>query len=344
MGKNISSIFSGKYTYHLLFTIAYIILLIPSRKLYVGHDDWQTFLPIFSVHIFLMLMMVAVNTSILMPRLARTQRTAEYIFFIILLIAAYVLIKGIYDAHSIARLYKLEIQSYNSYFLNALPYAIWFAVISSMLYMAKAQYESKQKLKNIQIVQLETELKYLKSQINPHFLFNGLNTIFGFIEKSNYQAKDALIQFSDLLRYNLYDADVDRIDLAKEAAYLESYVAIQRLRSDAHLKIDLHISVDIRDVKIAPLLFLPFVENAFKYVSRDDGTPNFVKISLVQKDNKICFECINSFDNSTTERKGIGLENVKRRLDLLYQGKHDLFLGSEDGKWHVVLTFQHNEM
>lgn len=338
MGKNITSIFSGKYTYHLLFTIAYIILLIPSRKLYVGHDDWQTFLPIFCVHMLLMLMMIGVNTSILMPRLVRTQRTVEYIFFIILLVVLYVLIKGLYDAYSIARLYKLEIQSYNSYFLNALPYAIWFAVISSMLYMAKAQYESKQRLKNIQIVQLETELKYLKSQINPHFLFNGLNTIFGFIEKSNYQAKDALIQFSDLLRYNLYDADVDKIELAKEAAYLESYVAIQRLRSNANLNIDLHINVDMRDMKVAPLLFLPFVENAFKYVSHDDDKLNFVQISLVQKDNKVSFECINSFDNSSTERKGIGLENVKRRLDLLYHEKYDLFLSSEEGKWHVMLN------
>lgn len=338
MGKNISSIFSGKYTYHLLFTIAYIILLIPSRKLYVGHEDWQTFLPIFSVHIFLMLMMVAVNTSILMPRLARTQRTAEYIFFIILLTVVYVLIKGLYDAHSIARLYKMEMQPYTPYFLNALPYAIWFAVISSMLYMAQAQYESKQKLKNIQIVQLETELKYLKSQINPHFLFNGLNTIFGFIEKSNYQAKDALIQFSDLLRYNLYDADVDKIDLAKEAAYLESYVAIQRLRSDANLKIDLHISIESSEIKIAPLLFLPFVENAFKYVSRDDDKPNFVRILMNQKGGKISFECKNSFDSSLSEKKGIGLENVKRRLDLLYYEKYNLLLNSENGIWHVELS------
>lgn len=335
--RKISSVFSGKYTYHFLFTVAYIILLIPSRKLYVGHEDWGTFLPIFLIHLFLMLMMVAVNTWFLMPRLIRTQRRGRYLFFIALLVTAYVIIKGMYDAHSIAGIYNLPITSYWPYFLNALPYAIWFAVISSMLYMAEAEYESKRKLKNIQVVQLETELKYLKAQINPHFLFNGLNTIFGFIERSNHQAKDALIRFSDLLRYNLYDADVDKIDFTKEAAYLESYVAIQRLRSDANLQIDLHISVDGRELKIAPLLFLPFVENAFKYVLRDNNQQNFVKISLVQEGPKISFACSNSFEDAPSKKKGIGLENVKRRLDLLYPEQYSLFLNTADRIWHIKL-------
>lgn len=335
--KQILAWVTGKYIYHLFFTIAYIILLIPSRKLYVGHEDWHTFLPIFCVHLLLMLMMVGVNSSILMPRFAATRRPIQYIVFISLLIAAYVLIKGLYDAHSVSRIYGMAIKSYNPYFLNALPYAIWFAVISSMLYITQAQYESKQELKNIKINQLETELKYLKAQINPHFLFNGLNTIFGYIDKNNQQAKDALLQFSDLLRYNLYEADVDKIDISKEIGYIENYVAIQKARSDSKLKVDLKINIGNSEVKIAPLLFSPFIENAFKYVSRDENNDSIIRISLSYDRDIIAFECENSYEDVTNKNKGIGLENVKRRLDLLYKDAHELFTWNRGNVWYVKL-------
>jgi two-component system LytT family sensor kinase len=112
--------------------------------------------------------------------------------------------------------------------------------------------------KTVQINQLETELKYLRAQVNPHFLFNGLNTIYGYIDRSNQQARDILVQFSDLLRYSLYDADVDWVDLGKEAVYLQNYVALQRARSNSNLQIELEISVEENTVKIAPLLFMAF--------------------------------------------------------------------------------------
>ena len=329
--------FSKKYIYHGLFIIAYVGFVIQGKKWYTGHDDWATFFPVFAVSLLLMLMMIAVNTLILMPRLMRRKNIVEYSIYIFLLILTYTLIKGFYDAHNIARVYNLKTLPYKTYLWNAFIYAIWFAVISSMLYITQSQYESKQELKNIQIAQLETELKYLKAQINPHFLFNGLNTIFGFINKNNQQAKDALLQFSDLLRYNLYEADVDKIDLVKEAGYIENYVAIQRARSDSNLKINLTIDIKDNEVKIAPLLFVPFIENAFKYASRDENNDNLIKISLVQEKDIILFECKNSFENSASENKGIGLQNVKRRLDLLYKDLYILDMGSVGNIWHVDL-------
>ncbi|GAB3428578.1 hypothetical protein GCM10027516_34930 [Niabella aquatica] len=206
-----------------------------------------------------------------------------------------------------------------------------------MLYITQAQYESKQELKNIKINQLETELKYLKAQINPHFLFNGLNTIFGFIDKNNQQAKDALLQFSDLLRYNLYEADADKVDLTKEVIYIENYVAIQKARSDSNLKVDLQVDMGQGEVKIAPLLFLPFIENAFKYVSRDENDDSAIKISLSYDKKIITFECENSFEEVADKGKGIGLENVTRRLDLLYKDAYELFTWKRDNVWRVKL-------
>lgn len=327
----------GKYVYHFLFIIVYMGFIIQGKKWYNGHDDWGTFLPIFIVQLLLMLVMIAVNTLFLMPRFLKKKNFAEYFIGIVLLVLFYTAVRGVYDSINIARLYSLPKIPYATYTLNAFLFGLWFAVISSMLHITQVQYESKQELKNIKINQLETELKYLKSQINPHFLFNGLNTIFGFIDKNNQQAKDALLQFSDLLRYNLYEADVDKVDLVKEAGYIQNYIAIQRARSDSSLNVDLHVNIGANNVKVAPLLFLPFIENAFKYVSRDGSAGSAISIFLSCDNNTIMFECENSFDVVTNEGKGIGLENVKRRLDLLYKNTHELLTKSTGRIWRVKL-------
>lgn len=331
-----ASLFNKKYTYHLLFIMAYVGFLIQGRNWYKRKDDWETYFPIFLFNLVLMVMMIAVNTWLLY-RLRKNKNTLQYVIWITCLILGYTAIKGIFDTHNVVKTYDLDYSPYGTYLWSSFLYAIWFAVISSMLFITQAQYDDKQELKNVKINQLETELKYLKAQINPHFLFNGLNTIFGFIDKNNQQAKDALLQFSDLLRYNLYEADVDKIDLLKEVGYIENYVAIQKAKSDSNLKIDLNVSIGDNDVKIAPLLFLPFIENAFKYVSRDEQDKSTIRISIACDNHLITFECVNSFEDVATEAKGIGLENVKRRLDLLYKDTYELFTWKRNNIWHVKL-------
>lgn len=333
----VTSFFNKKYTYHLLFIIAYVGFLVQGRSWYKRRDDWQTYFPVFVFNLALMLMMIAVNTWLL-SELRKKKNTLTYIISITCLVLVYTVVKGIFDTHNVVKRYDLDYLPYGTYLWNSFLYAVWFAVISSMLYITQAQHDDKQELKNIKINQLETELKYLKAQINPHFLFNGLNTIFGFIDKNNQQAKDALLQFSDLLRYNLYEADVDKIDLGKEVGYIENYVAIQKAKSDSNLKIDLNVTIGNNGVKIAPLLFLPFVENAFKYVSRDEQDNSAIRISITYENDIITFECENSFEDVATEAKGIGLENVKRRLDLLYKDAHELFIWNRRNVWLVKLN------
>jgi LytS/YehU family sensor histidine kinase len=225
-----------------------------------------------------------------------------------------------------------------SYFLWNFLYAVWFLIISSLLYYTKKWAEQRQEVKNIQINQLETELKYLRSQVNPHFLFNGLNTIYGSIDKQNQQARDILLQFADLLRYNLYEADVDWVELEKETLYLQNYVALQRARSDSNLQITLDISVADKTVKIAPLIFLAFVENAFKFSTRDDNRSNNIQIRLLQSGNRIEFICSNSYDEQEPATGGIGLSNVARRLELLYRDHYTLDIKQEQSVFTVHLT------
>ena len=123
----------------------------------------------------------------------------------------------------------------------------------------------------------EAELNFLKSQINPHFLFNSLNSVYFLIDKSNPDARQALHKFSDMLRYQLYEANGEKIPIEKEINYLQDYVHLQQLRKDENYKVQFNCSPDVKNFSIEPLLLIPFVENAFKHISHKTDGSNFVK-------------------------------------------------------------------
>lgn len=242
-----------------------------------------------------MLLLVCTNAFVLIPRLYNKKKIVSYTISIFLVVAAYTWLKSFYDRYHAFILYNTKDDPWDGYFWNSFVYAIWFVVVSSMLYISQSWYDHQQQVKNIRISQLQTELRYLRAQINPHFLFNGLNTVYGFIDIHNQRARDVLLQFSDLLRYNLYEADVDLVDLGREAVYLENYVALFKARSSADLQVTLRLEIEDSHSRIAPLLFIPFVENAFKFSSHEESREKTIAISLLQKGNNITFECRNSY-------------------------------------------------
>jgi two-component system LytT family sensor kinase len=218
---------------------------------------------------------------------------------------------------------------YGTFFMHSVSY-------STLLYFTQKWSEQRQQVNNIQISQLETELKYLRSQINPHFLFNGLNTIYGTIDIENQEARDMVVQFSDLLRYNLYEADTELVEIGKEAIYLENYIALQKARSNDNLKIALEIQITDQSLKIAPLIFVAFVENAFKYTTRK-SIVNEIFISLKQSGKSITFECRNPYTEQAMDTMGIGLANVTRRLELIYKDKYMLDVTKDKGIYSTCL-------
>lgn len=192
---------------------------------------------------------------------------------------------------------------------------------------------------------LESELEMLKSQINPHFIFNTLNTIYFLMEqKEDEKAKEALLKFSDTLSHQLYDYNKDWIDLGKEVEYLQNYIELQRLRHDEEL-LDLHCNLPerVNGYQIAPMLLIPFVENAFKHGSNSKGYK--VDIHLAVKDGVLDFFTENTLNPSKRNHNGtggIGVKNVRRRLDLTYPNRHELTL-DDDGvtfKAHLKINLQ----
>jgi len=332
--------FLKKRISYLLFFIAYIGAVIIEKPVYSGSTVQDCFSYLFTVivHFSLFTLMILANNMLLIPYLLEKKQFGLYASGLIASIWFYTFFTSRYNGFIHNVLFHDRSIGTSAGFWDNFVYALCCTVIASMLYITQKWSEQQEQVKNSQINQLQTELKYLRSQINPHFLFNGLNTVYGYIDMSNSQARDMMVQFSDLLRYNLYEADVDLIALEKEVKYLKNYVALQKARSNDNMQVELKINYKNGAVKIAPLIFMAFVENAFKYVSRDDTAINSINIGLTEEDGRIDFTCDNSCDETEASSGGIGLNNAVRRLELLYKGRYQLDIKKEQNIYHVHLS------
>lgn len=187
----------------------------------------------------------------------------------------------------------------------------------------------------------ESNFALLRSQINPHFLFNTLHNIDTLIHDNQEKASKSLVKLSDIMRYMLKDANLDLVELNKEIEHLESYLSLEKLRLKNEGFLNYKIAGDYKNIKIAPMIMIPFVENAFKH-SVDSSIENGMKI----ENGILNFSCKNQFDASEVDKDkvhGIGLKTVKKRLDLIYPNKHKLTIDSGNSIFKVNLEIELNE-
>lgn len=198
--------------------------------------------------------------------------------------------------------------------------------------LLKAYVAQKTTLEKITINQLQTELKFLKSQYHPHFLFNALNTIYFQMDKDVESAKLSMELFSELLRYQLYDQQ-EKVPIKQEIKYLNNFIEFQRIRKSRKLLLEINIDPTLYEQLIYPLLFLPLIENAFKYL----GGNYKIAMSIQLENGFICFKVKNSVSGirRDDEAGGLGLENLKRRLELLYYCTHQIHFYN-DGETFVA--------
>jgi LytS/YehU family sensor histidine kinase len=199
---------------------------------------------------------------------------------------------------------------------------------------------TEQRAREIENAQLRTELSFLHAQINPHFLFNSLNTIYSLALKKSDTAPAAVLKLSHLLRYVIDDANRESVPLEQEVNYLNNYIELQKLRSTSSLTVNFNVVGNVSSTQIAPLLLLPFVENAFKYgISNHDASP--IDILLERTQSALLFTVSNlKFEQGEKDSTGIGINNVKRRLELLYHGRYDLQIQDKDDSYFIKLTIQ----
>lgn len=195
--------------------------------------------------------------------------------------------------------------------------------------------------KEIEVQKSVTELSFLKNQLNPHFLFNSLNSIYSLTTKKSNDAPEAVITLSELMRYMLYETDNDFVLLKNELEYIQNYLKLQRLRIANNENVTINVHGTISNQKIRPLLLISFIENAFKYGTDFKGNTE-IKIEINVKENEVEFTCINLIGKrkNDTDSSGIGLQNTKERLELLYPNKHELVVEEKDNRFIVKLTLK----
>ncbi|MFB9842858.1 sensor histidine kinase [Mucilaginibacter ginsenosidivorans] len=225
--------------------------------------------------------------------------------------------------------------------INVVPtlYVIVYYGIARTSTYLKAYVDNKVQLEKVTNEHLQTELKFLKAQYHPHFLFNALNTIYFQMDEDHEGAKRSIEKFSELLRYQLYDQQ-QQVPVMQEIEYLQTFIELQKIRSTDKLKLNVDFDKKLNGQLVYPLLFLPLVENAFKYV----GGKYHLDIKAKIEDEDIVFRVENSVPNIkpvSTQTSGIGLENLRRRLDLLYPGKHSLVTENENGGFKAEMKIQY---
>jgi two-component system, LytTR family, sensor kinase len=314
---------------------------------------------------------LAVTVELLLPRLIYQQRIV--LFFACFL--AIVLFGGTVIILSQLRLlgsslskYPENIARYQKHYF----YWFWADLVFGSYFMiffiaatgaaVRLAFDRIRALNKVQELQKEkamSELELLKRQINPHFLFNALNTIYYKIDRANGQARETLQLFSNMLRYQLYECDKPFIEVEKELGFISSYIELQKGRLNDNYTVICKGLDEVNGFVISPLLLMPLIENCFKHVSNYPEHMNSIAIECHAEATVFCFTTCNTADNAgdrmidagvpddphsgdkrEIHRNGIGLENVRRRLELIYPGRHELITRIGQGYYEAVLQLQ----
>jgi len=289
------------------------------------------------------------NLYFLIPRyLKRGRFTAYMIYLILTVVCASLLVITGYFAGALAagktlqEMYGVEGNCFYTFFGNAFPSTIAIMTLAMSIKLTKNWMQTEGNRQLLEKEKLETELKFLKYQINPHFLFNSINSIFFLIHKNPDMASASLAKFSDLLRYQLYECNDLQIPLAKEITYLENFIELERLRQNKNVAIHLQLDPpNTGHLGIAPFILMTFVENAFKHVSKDADADNWIDIRLSLDHRQLDFAVSNSMSRNPSHDLisygGIGLKNVRRRLDLIYPNHYVLDIAEDQSRFDIRL-------
>ncbi len=333
---------TSRIVYHTAFWLALFIFLIILQKNNTGF--WLAFISQLGQVGFFMIL-VYVNINYLVPRFLSKNKLFIYLAYFVALVILVTLARvvfeyWIYPGQSSLRNELIYSGQYIYFILH------FFIGVASTLFVISTQWvRSEREKQEMKTEQIQTELKFLKSQINPHFLFNILNSLYALTLKKSDLAPTMVIKLSEMMRYMLYECNEKRVPLEKEINYLRNYLDLERLRIGNKMDIELNVGGDLQEKYIAPLIFINLVENAFKHggigVNMDKG---YVRLNITVDGHIIYFSLQNTKPIRSIESKrlkptgGIGLQNVKNRLDIVYSNNYSIKIKEDADTYGVDLT------
>jgi LytS/YehU family sensor histidine kinase len=210
-----------------------------------------------------------------------------------------------------------------------------------MFLFIRSWYSQQQAIKDLRQENIAAELELLKSQVQPHFIFNMLNNIYSSAFKKSPETAQQILKLSNLIEYSLYDSKKDKVLLDEELTYIRNYVDLQKIRVGDKLDVSINIFDDINGIMVPPLLLLPIIENCFKHGVNKSINPSWIRIDISTTDREITFKIENSLENESqspvSQNSGLGLANVRRRLELIYPNRHDIKIFQEENSFLLVL-------
>ncbi|MBA4058500.1 MAG: histidine kinase, partial [Marivirga sp.] len=274
-----------------------------------------------------------INMYVLIPKVLTKKTWVHYAGYVVLCFIIVVVAGELINT----LLSSMSLRPARPFYFTILNFLLVFGLSTALrLTSDRVQFERERKERENE--NLKSELSLLRSQVSPHFMFNVLNNLASLARKKSDQLESVIIQLSHLMRYMLYDSGEKKVTLEKEIEYLKSYIDLQKLRFGNDVSISFDTDINRSDLPIEPMLLIPFVENAFKHGFGIINDPQ-IMIHLSIKDHTLSFAVKNKFNHILTETKdassGIGIQNVRRRLDLLYKDLHELKI-YEAGPWFIV--------
>lgn len=293
-----------------------------------------------------LLMLIAyVNLHYLLPRLLLKGRYLAYIAGVLLSIAGYLVLQALFDIFlygyvlgPMRRNRLWETISYN--FFSTL----WYIGLVVAIKLSIDWYEQKRVLEKTTVEKLQAQVNYLRSQVNPHFLFNVLNSLYALTLKKSDTAPDVVLKLSAMMEYMLYEADAEMVPLENEVQYLKNYIELEKMRYGNHVEISFEVHGETGRHMIAPLLLLPLVENSFKHGVSQSSTRSWMRCIVMADEKKLSVSVQNNISqkqNTRSSNGGIGLKNLESRLNLLYPGRHRLQVYRYDDRFDVELELNY---
>jgi two-component system LytT family sensor kinase len=283
-----------------------------------------------------------INFLLLIPRFLNRKKYLWYNINLLILIIGYGFIKyGVavcFKQYILIRGSMHEVVGFASYYISAFFTSLIFVFLSTVLKFTLDWFLNERIQRDLENQRLSAELAFLKSQINPHFLFNSLNSIYSLAYQRSETTPEAILKLSEIMRYMLYECNDNKVDLGKELQYLQNYIDLQKIRYGNKAFVDFEVNGLISNQRIVPLLLISFIENAFKHgVANDPLTP--IHILMDVEPEHLSFKMENKKHQFNKDSQGgIGLNNVKRRLDLLYPGKYQMKIDDNADTYSTELS------
>jgi two-component system, LytTR family, sensor kinase len=341
-----------QFLLHLMFWVIYVVFFGLLYGSYI--DDYYNAFMVELVELPFKMGLVYFNMYYLMPKFLLKKRYLEFGVYLLLLTGAiaglmqYVLLPFL--IHPVFCPTTCTLDNLTLYrFIKNIVNINYLVVISATVVLLRNWYQHQQSTRTLSQDKLEAELKFLKGQIHPHFLFNTLNSLYSLTLKKSDNAPEMVLKLSGLMDYMLYDANAAKVPLEKELNYIHNYIDLEKMRYGSRVDISFTETGTIAGTNIAPMMLLPFVENAFKHGVSTETENAWVRIDVKVQHSKLSLRVENCKQGEKAERtakemaSGIGLKNVQRRLELLYKDAYSLEIEDEPDVYAVHLELDLSE-